>query len=83
MDLPSVSNLRLTGAHCVVNKGTLGPTSQSSLPIVLASFNKGGPIRKAIKPLLHLETDHPLETPVVDDNSGDSIPSPAQADLEN
>ena len=48
-----------------------GPTGPSGLTIVLPSFNEGGSIRQVIESLLHLETDHPLEILVVDDDSRD------------
>ena len=48
-----------------------GPTSQRGLSIVLPTFNEGGSIRQVIESLLHLETDHPLEILVVDDDSRD------------
>ena len=48
-----------------------GQTSQRGLSIVLPTFNEGGSIRQVIESLLHLETDHPLEILVVDDDSRD------------
>ena len=48
-----------------------GQTSQRGLSIVLPTFNEGGSIRQVIESLLHLETDHPLEILVVDDDSHD------------
>ena len=48
-----------------------GQTSQRGLSVVLPTFNEGGSIRQVIESLLHLETDHPLEILVVDDDSRD------------
>ena len=48
-----------------------GQTSHSGLSIVLPTFNEGGSIRQVIESLLRLETDHPLEILVVDDDSRD------------
>ena len=49
-------------------------TSQGGLSIVLPTFNEGGSIRQVIGALLHLETDHPLEILIVDDDSRDGTP---------
>ena len=54
-------------------------TFQSGLSIVLPTFNESGSIRQAIESLLHLGTDLPLEILVVDDDSRDGTPDPAQA----
>ena len=46
-----------------------GLTSHGGLSIVLPTFNEGGSIRQVIESLLRLETDHPLEILVVDDDA--------------
>ena len=56
-----------------------GPTSQRGLSIALPTFNEGGSIRQVIESLLHLETDHPLDILVVDDDSRDCTPDLARA----
>ena len=48
-----------------------GQTTQNGLSIVLPTYNEGGSIRGVISSLLELETNHPLEILVVDDDSRD------------
>ena len=48
-----------------------GQTTQNGLSIVLPTYNEGGSIRVVISSLLELETNHPLEILVVDDDSQD------------
>jgi dolichol-phosphate mannosyltransferase len=54
-------------------------TSLSGLSIVLPTFNESGSIREVIQSLLRLETDHPLEILVVDDDSRDGTPDLVRA----
>ena len=54
-------------------------TSISGLSIVLPTFNESGSIREVIQSLLRLETDHPLEILVVDDDSRDGTPDLVRA----
>ena len=54
-------------------------TFQSSLSIVLPTFNESGSIRQAIESLLRLGTDLPREIIVVDDDSRDGTPDLARA----
>ena len=46
---------------------------------MLPTFNESGSIREVIQSLLQLETDHPLEILVVDDDSRDGTPDLVRA----
>ena len=69
--LATVGNPSPTGAHCVVHCGTK-ERQANGLSIVLPTFNEGGSIRQVI--VCCLKMDHPLEIPIVDDDSQDGTP---------